>query len=441
MATFHLTAKAISRSSGSSSTGSSAYRSGEKITDERTGQVHDYTKKGGVLHSEIILPEGGTIDRSKLWNAVENHHKRGDAVVAREVEVSLPTELNEDERQALAVGFARELSDRYGVAADVALHAPRTVTDKDLEKDPEQYHETDPETGRRHNGNWHAHIMLSACHASPTGELGKKAVELDPIHCQRAKIENMADRERVRWEQLANSALERAGHGQRIDHRSLKAQGIEREPTKHLGPAASEYERRTGKPSRKRLDFNQDAARRLAIAKEAGELEREGRQLDRSIIDLSGDLSAAKAERDRQPTTQAKPTIIPPTTQAKQIIIGSDLSVADKKTALSRLGGQGATLILPRSNSAYSGKIMQVSDTHIVQQTGKNAAVVHEIIKLSNGKDLLKLDDAGKLQGKGFDFTYGDKTGAASPSLSQPKEAVKVEPAQRQNTKDNDLSR
>lgn len=306
MATFHLSAKPISRSAGRSATGAAAYRAGAEITDERTGQVHDYTRKTGVLHSEIILPEGGTADRSEFWNAIEKHHKRGDAVLSREVEISLPTELTKEERQALAVGFARELADRYGVAADVALHAPRTVTDKDLEKDPDQYHETDPATGRRHNGNWHAHIMLSACHVSPTGDLGKKAVELDPIHCQRAKIENMADRERVRWAQLANGALERAGHSQRIDHRSHAERGIAEAPSKHLGPTAAGFERRTGEKSNKRLDWEQDTADRLTRAKALGELERQSRQSDRLILDLSGDLSAAKAERDRQPAPEVK---------------------------------------------------------------------------------------------------------------------------------------
>ena len=250
MALFHLSAQPISRAAGRSATAAAAYRAGVEITDERTGNVHDYSRKLGVLDSEIILPGGGTADRSEFWNGIEKHHKRGDAVLSREVEVSLPAELTKEERRALAVGFARELADRYGVAADVALHAPRTVTDKDLEKEPGQYYEIDPATGRRHNGNWHAHIMLSACHVSPAGDLGKKAVELDPIHCQRAKIENMVDRERVRWAHLANSALERAGHAERIDHRTLEAQGIERKPSIHLGPAASGIERR-GKVSEK----------------------------------------------------------------------------------------------------------------------------------------------------------------------------------------------
>ena len=313
MAIYHLSAKPISRAQGRSATGAAAYRAGVEITDERTGLVHDYTRKGGVMHSELILPGGGTADRAEFWNGIEAHHKRGDAVLVREVEISLPTELTPEQRQALAVGYARELADRYGVAADVALHAPRTVTDRELEKNPDQYHETDPETGRRHNGNWHAHIMLSACHVQPDGTLGKKAVELDPIHCQRAKIENMADRERARWGELANAALERHGHEARIDHRSHAERGIEAEPSLHLGPQAHGYERRTGQPSAKRIQQEQEAAERLARAKALGELERQGKALDRGIIDLSGDMRAAlrerdqlQAERDRQPAPEVK---------------------------------------------------------------------------------------------------------------------------------------
>ena len=299
MAIYHLSAKPISRGAGRSATGAAAYRAGVEITDERTGLVHDYTRKGGVLHSELILPGGGTAERAEFWNGVEVHHKRGDAVLVREIEISLPTELTAEQRKALAVGYARALADRYGVAADVALHAPRTVTDRELEKRPDQYHETDPKTGRRHNGNWHAHLLLSACHVQPDGTLGKKAVELDPIHCQRAKIENLVDRERVRWGELANAALERHGHAARIDHRSHAKRGIAAEPTRHLGPAAAGIERRTGEESRRRHDFDQEAMDRLARAQAQGVLDRESQGLERSIFDLSGDMRAAFQARDR----------------------------------------------------------------------------------------------------------------------------------------------
>lgn len=252
MAIYHFSVKAISRGSGRTATGSAAYRSAEKIIDERTGEIHDYTRKTGVEHSELILPGGGTENRGEYWNRVEQHHKRGDAVLAREVEVALPTELTKDQRKELAVEFGRELADKYGVAADVAIHEPKRETE-----------------------NPHAHIMLSACYTNPDGTLGKKAVELDPIHCQRAKIENLTEWGRERWADHANRALERAGHDVKIDHRSLEAQGIDREPQIHMGPTATAMERRGVESDRGDLN------RGIKAENQAKDLEAERRELDR----------------------------------------------------------------------------------------------------------------------------------------------------------------
>lgn len=295
MAIYHLSAKAIERSKGRSAVAAVAYRSASRIVDERTGTEHDYSRKRGVLHAEVILPGGGTADRAEAWNRIEKHHKRGDAVVAREIEVALPSELNAAQRQALALSYARELSERYGVLVDVALHASRTVTPRDLARDPEQHWEIDPETGRRHNGNWHAHIVLSACSVSPAGELGKKVAEMDPIHCKRAKIENMVDRERARWAELTNAALEQHGQVARVDHRSHVARGIDEEPGRHLGPAAAGYERRTGQPSWLRQLHEQEAAQARLVAAAAQAAPDSG-----EIIDLTTQLQAAVAERDRR---------------------------------------------------------------------------------------------------------------------------------------------
>lgn len=263
MAIFHLDAKPIGRSAGRSATAAAAYRAGIKIFDLRSGLEHDYTRKGGVLDKELILPGGGTANRAEFWNRVEMHHKRGDAVLVRDIEVALPTELSARQRRDLAVDFAREMADRYGVAADVALHAPRTITERDLARDPDQYHEIDPETGRRHNGNWHAHIMLSACHVQPDGTLGKKAVALDPIHCQREKIENMVEHYRPVWADRCNAALAKYGHHSRVDHRTLAAQGIDREPTKHKGPAVQEIEIRGGSFVAQRIEAERLAGEAL----------------------------------------------------------------------------------------------------------------------------------------------------------------------------------
>ena len=223
MAVYHFSAKTVSRSAGRSSTAAAAYRSGERIVDERTGEIHDYTRKGGVVDSLVVLPQGGTMNRAELWNKVEVHHKRGDATVAREFVVALPAELDAAQRQELARTYARELADRYGVAVDLNVHAPGKDGD---------------------HRNHHAHILMSACYCGPTGTLGKKAVELDPIHCQRHGLDNVVEVERQRWEQHANRALEKAGQEARIDHRSLEAQGItDRLPGVHLGPTATAIER------------------------------------------------------------------------------------------------------------------------------------------------------------------------------------------------------
>jgi hypothetical protein len=299
VAIYHLHVKAFSRASGRSATAAAAYRAGEKIIDQRTREVHDYTKKRGIEETALVLPGGGTENRAEFWNRVEQHHKRGDAVVAREVEVSLPAELTREQRRELAVGFARELSERYGVAADVAIHQPSRKGD---------------------DRNHHAHIMLSACRVSPDGTLGKKAVELDPIHCQRHKLETVVSRERSRWAELANSALERHRHVGRVDHRTLEAQGIDREPTRHRGPGATAIERRTQAPSRRSLDhappipsrispapspiLNQMAA--LAAMKEEGARIRREQSAQKAAVQAAEQAKAAQAQAQTLADMRAK---------------------------------------------------------------------------------------------------------------------------------------
>lgn len=270
MAVYHFSAKTVSRSAGRSSTAAAAYRAAERIVDERTGEIHDYTRKNGVVASEVILPGGGTMNRADLWNKVEAHHKRGDATVAREFVVALPAELDGDQRQDLARRYARELADRYGVAVDVNVHAPGKEGDQ---------------------RNHHAHILMSACYVSAQGELGKKAVELDPIHCQRHGLANVVEVERERWEQLANQALEKAGQEARIDHRSLEAQGItDRMPGVHLGPTATAIERSgresdIGRRAREQADqFMADMQAQVALQRAA----------ERDVAELETALATAR---------------------------------------------------------------------------------------------------------------------------------------------------
>jgi hypothetical protein len=186
---YHLSMKSIGRKSGRSSTAAAAYRAGELIIDERTGEVHDYRRKRGIEHSYIVLPGGGTMGRAALWNAVETTHRRGDAILVREIEVAIPAGLDASQRRALMESYAAELADRYGVAVDVAIHEPHEVKDGDILRDPTQHYvevvevlEDGTKKTRRHNGNWHAHVSMSACLMSPEGVPGKKAELLDQIH-------------------------------------------------------------------------------------------------------------------------------------------------------------------------------------------------------------------------------------------------------------------
>lgn len=274
MAIYHLSVKTISRSAGRSATAAAAYRSGVEIADQLTGEVHDYTRKRGIAHTELVLPAGApewALDRAAIWNAAEQAETRKNSTVAREFEVALPAELSPAERQRLAVDFAREIVERHGCIADVSIHEPGREGD---------------------NRNHHAHILLSTRRLTPEG-FGEKTRELDDRKTKEV------DRWRERFATIQNERLQVAGIEARVDHRSLEEQGIERVPAQHLGPTATAIERRTGQPSRKRLDFEQQAADRLAAAKEAGELERQGQVADRSILDLSGDLAAAIAQRDQ----------------------------------------------------------------------------------------------------------------------------------------------
>lgn len=275
MAQFHMSVKVIGRSAGRSATAAAAYRSAVRILDVRTGQVHDYTRKRGVLTTALMLPGGAMPDRATFWNEVEQHHKRGDAVLAREFTLALPTELPDAERARLAFDYGRELADRYGVAVDVAIHEPDKQGDQ---------------------RNHHAHVLMSACTVAPDGSLGRKAVELDPIHCQKHRIENFAERERTRWAGLHNERMAALGRDERIDHRSLEAQGIDRPPTRHMGPAVAEMERK-GIRTNVGWRIQHEANEQLVNAAKLGEIDREACEVSCAIIDTEIDLQAALQER------------------------------------------------------------------------------------------------------------------------------------------------
>jgi hypothetical protein len=219
MASFHLAVKTIGRSAGRSATAAAAYRAGVEIVDERTGIVHDYTRKQGIEHREIVTPADApewARDRAALWNAAEQAETRKNSTVAREYEIALPAELSADERRALTLDLAREISERHGVAVDVAIHAPGRQGDQ---------------------RNHHAHLLTTTRRIGAQG-LGEKSRELDQ------KTSGEVERWRGRWAEMQNAALERAQVAERVDHRSHQRRGTEQEATVHMGPGVMAMERR-----------------------------------------------------------------------------------------------------------------------------------------------------------------------------------------------------
>ncbi len=234
---YHCSVKPVSRSAGRSAVAAAAYRLGDKLHDEALDQTHDYTRRSGVVTTYNLAPEGSpdwALDPEKLWNAAEAAERRKNSQVAREFELALPSAVSVEEREGIARAFSQELVDRYGVAVTAAVHEPSVRGD---------------------DRNHHAHILATTRSMEPAG-LAKKTRILDDRKSGPQEIlylrEYAAD--------LMNEALERAGVDERVDHRSFEARGIDREPTEHLGPTASEIERR-GEES-ERGDRNREIAER-----------------------------------------------------------------------------------------------------------------------------------------------------------------------------------
>lgn len=251
MAIYHCTCKIISRGQGRSAVGAEAYRSGEKLYNEYDGIEHDYTKKGGVVYSEIMLCENAPKeyqDRQTLWNAVEQIEKSSKAQLAREYEVALPVELLREEQIKLVRDFAKENFVDNGMCVDFSIH------DKE-------------------DGNPHAHIMLTTRPIEQDNSWGvkqKKEYILDKngqkqydkkkqtYKCKTVKTTNWDSKEflqrsRESWAEKVNQELEKKSLPQRIDHRSLKEQGVDRVPTIHEG-GARKLEKRGIKTDRGKIN-------------------------------------------------------------------------------------------------------------------------------------------------------------------------------------------
>ncbi len=286
MAIYHLSVKPVSRGAGRSATAAAAYRAAERVLDHTTGQVFDYTRKCGVEHAEIVLPLDAAKrdinwarERQQLWNAAEFAEKRKDARVAREYEIALPQELTQAQRLELTRTFSQELANRYGCAVDFAVHKPLRQGDQ---------------------RNFHAHILATTRQIEATGLGAKTSIEwADTDRAKRGLSSGMEEIAEIRgrWAVLTNEKLQALGHEAQVDHRSLEAQGIELEPTVHLGPAVHGMQRR-GMATEVGERIEAEAQARLERAAELGRLQREAEQIHRSIIELSTDIRAALAARN-----------------------------------------------------------------------------------------------------------------------------------------------
>lgn len=275
MAIGHCSVKTVSRSGGRSATAAAAYRTAEQVADQRTGEVHDYRRRGGVEHVAMHLPAGApAMTTSELWSAAELAEKRKNSTVAREVEVALPHELAPAQRHALAEQITRRLVERYQVAAQVAVHTPDQQGDQ---------------------RNHHAHILCTTRAMDASGQLGAKTRQLDDLKTGPQEV--LWIRQMVETE--TNQALARAGIDARIDMRSLADQGIEREPTTHEGPRVTQIRRECEQEQRGPLGacdvIELNDARRLPPL---AALRAESQQLEAEIIDLAQHRQERALRRD-----------------------------------------------------------------------------------------------------------------------------------------------
>ena len=272
IAIYHCSIKIVSRGKGKSAVAAAAYRAGEKLTNEWDGLTHDYTRKGGVVHSEIMLPPHAPpsfSDRSILWNSVELYEKAGNAQLAREIDAALPIELSREEQIRLVREYCSSQFVSKGMCVDFAIH------------------DTD-------SGNPHCHIMLTM---RPLDERGawaaksKKEYDLDEngerirlpsgrYKTHKVDLTGWNDKGnallwRKAWADISNSYLERAGSTERIDHRSNAERGIDEIPTVHMGVAACQMEKK-------------------GIATEKGELNRTIRKSNRLIKEIRAQIGNLK---------------------------------------------------------------------------------------------------------------------------------------------------
>lgn len=230
----HAHAKQVQRSAGQSSVAAAAYRAGEKLYDERTDVTHDYTRKQGVEHTRIYLPDNAPEsyrDRETLWNAAEKKENRSNSCTAHELEISFPYEFNIMQRREAGDALARELMRRYGSAVDICFHAPNKNNDE---------------------RNFHAHILFTSrgfdsitkdgWAKTKFRNLSNDKVTINGEKTTKGKQEVLSLRQFSAG--VMNNIAKRDGLSVKVEHLSFKDRGIDKEPQVHLGPVANDMEKK-----------------------------------------------------------------------------------------------------------------------------------------------------------------------------------------------------
>ena len=270
VSSYSCSVQTISRSQGRSAPGAAAYRHGAALTDERTGERFDYTKRRGVEAQGL---EGAT-DLAALWRAAEAAEKRTNSVVAREVRFSLPHEVSAEERARISREVAADLRQRFGMACSWANHEPGAEGD---------------------HRNYHCHLLGTTRVVDEAGVFGLKTRELDAVKTTGSQA--IEDIRRI-VEDRCNEALERANLPRSMDRRSLAAQAEagaiapdDAIPTRHLGPAAAAMERRGEKTEVG--NHNRAVEQLRAVAREAA-------QVANDVV-----------EEERRIAAEAAPAVVP----------------------------------------------------------------------------------------------------------------------------------
>ena len=227
----HASFKQIKRADGRSSVAAAAYRSATRQLDERTGEISDYTRKLGVEATELFVPADApewALDRSQLWNAVEQKENRKNSMLARELEIGFPAEFDQQQRLEAGRAIARQLVAKHGVAVDVCWHSPGKEGD---------------------HRNYHAHILFTGRAVNAEGWEKKKyrdfnngLMEVDGERTTKGKQTVKAWRLSVA--DTFNQISRRDGLEVTTEHLSFKERGLEKVPTVKLGFGAHQMEQR-----------------------------------------------------------------------------------------------------------------------------------------------------------------------------------------------------